>query len=123
MVWPLPGYEEYRPFGFEPGGRHVGWDIYAPENTPVLSPVNGVIVWAGWTGAGFGQMVAVASSGRVVILAHLSAVTEGLWCGDGVTAGQVIGAVGRSGAVAGASHLHLEVRYQGMAWNPGLWLE
>jgi murein DD-endopeptidase MepM/ murein hydrolase activator NlpD len=123
MVWPLPGYDEYRPFGFEPGGRHVGIDIYAPEGSPVLSPVSGVVVWSGWTGAGFGELVAVASSGRVVILGHLSAVTEGLGCGDSVTAGAVVGAVGRTGAVAGRSHVHVEVRWSGLSWDPMVWLD
>jgi murein DD-endopeptidase MepM/ murein hydrolase activator NlpD len=130
MRWPVPGYDEFRPFGFEPGGRHGGIDVYAPSSTPVIAPVNGALVWAGYSSAGFGQMVGVASSGRVIILAHLEGVADWLLDGDGrprcgvsVVAGDVIGYVGRTGAVAGDTHLHIELRYQGLSWNPGLWLD
>jgi murein DD-endopeptidase MepM/ murein hydrolase activator NlpD len=122
MRWPVPGYGEIRPFGFEPGGRHGGIDVYAPSGTPVISPVNGAVVWAGYTSAGFGVMVAVASSGRLIILGHLSAVVEGLGCGVGVVAGDVVGYVGCTGACS-SFHLHLEIRRGGLSWNPGLWLD
>jgi murein DD-endopeptidase MepM/ murein hydrolase activator NlpD len=121
LLWPVENVGDIRPFGFEPGGRHTGVDVYADEGVEVYSPVSGSVVWSGHTSAGFGIMAAVASSGRVIILGHLAAVVEGLDCGDGVTAGEMVGYVGCTGACT-RPHIHIEVRHRGFSWNPELWL-
>jgi len=67
--------------------------------------------------------------GRAVILDHGAGVMSGYFhlseigveTGDRVSAGQVLGSVGATGLVTG-SHLHWEMRVNGVAVNPQDWL-
>lgn len=125
MIWPIENHHNIRSFGYFPGGVHAGLDIYAEIGTPIISPVNGTIIWNGGNSTGFGNqttgMVAIASSGRVIILGHMSATVETLACGDSVYKGDLVGYVGCVGACT-ESHIHLEIRYENLAWDPMLWL-
>jgi murein DD-endopeptidase MepM/ murein hydrolase activator NlpD len=98
------------------GGRiHVGLDIAAPLGTAVRAPADGVAVVAG----------AYPYYGRVIFLdhgggfttryGHLSATD--VKKGDRVERGDVIGRVGATGLATG-SHLHYEVRINGVPVDP-----
>ena len=69
---------------------------------------------------GYGNCVKIShGNGVVTVYAHCSAlyVTEG----QTVSAGEVISAVGSTGNSTGP-HLHLEIRVDGVAQNPQIYL-
>jgi len=105
------------------GGRrgHPGVDIRAPVGTPVTAALGGQVVFAG-TYHGYGQLIEIEhSDGTHARYAHLSAFAPGMRAGTTVSAGQRIGAVGRTGRTSGA-HLHVELRRDGRAMDPWPWL-
>jgi len=123
-MWPvegvLQGYFGRRtdPFSGE-GAIHTGVDISAPIGTPVHASGDGVVLYAMWM-SGYGRLVVIDhGSGYQTYYAHLSrfAVVPG----EEIRAGELIGYVGMSGRATG-SHLHYEVRYNGVPRNPSRFL-
>jgi murein DD-endopeptidase MepM/ murein hydrolase activator NlpD len=106
FIWPTPtktlsGYD-YRP------GFHNGIDIGGPEGNPVWAVDSGVVVYAGWSEYGFGNLIVLDhGNGWQSAYAHLSVV--GVVCGQSVALGTVIGNVGNTGNSTGP-HLHFELR-------------
>jgi murein DD-endopeptidase MepM/ murein hydrolase activator NlpD len=104
------------------GGRvHLGVDIGAPEGTPLQAVVSGRViqVYTDRPGslAGNGVKIAMAD-GTYFFYAHLQRLAPGIAVGVPVTAGQIIGYMGRTGN-AGITHLHFEVHPRGgAAVNP-----
>lgn len=102
------------------GGReHRGIDIFAPRGTPVLSPVDGVVLDVGQNRLG-GNVVKILGPGpQVHYFAHLESFgpieRRGL-----VRRGEVIGYVGDTGNARGTPpHLHYGVYVlPGRAVNP-----
>jgi murein DD-endopeptidase MepM/ murein hydrolase activator NlpD len=97
-------YREWR------GNRqHAGIDIAVPENTPLISPIGGVIATVRDDGnEGYGKFIDVRTpDGKYVRYAHLNTIN--VREGQQVLAGQVLGATGNTGSSTGA-HLHMEVR-------------
>lgn len=93
---------------------HSGCDMAAPAGTPVWSPGDGVVTFAGWNG-GYGNCVMVAVEGGTVLFGHLSAiyVSEG----QRVSQGETVGAVGTTGTSTG-NHLHLSFLVNGSYVDP-----
>ena len=84
-------------------GHHQGTDIFAPEGTPVVAVVSGIVTKMGPSKIG-GNRVWI--NGKFYY-AHLKGFAKGLKVGQRVTAGQVIGFVGTTGDARGTpSHLH-----------------
>lgn len=125
------------PYGSTQDGQrepHHGVEFLNTSGTPVHAAGNGVIQFAGpdreasyspWKNF-YGNMIVIRHAGEMYTLyAHLSEVFVA--AGDEVRAGDLIGAVGNSGAATG-SHLHFEVRRGGdgtdyfATVNPELWL-
>lgn len=124
MTWPVPGVKlptaPILQFGFQrtPTHRHNGLDIPAPEGSPVLAVEPGTVTHAslewqqGFTG--YGAHVVVRTGTEWLLYAHLSAVDVAR--GELVSAGQRLGAVGRTAYTAtdhgallkGGPHLHFE---------------
>lgn len=95
---------------------HLAIDIGAGEGQPIFAADSGVVVFAGWTNDGYGNMVMIDhGNGYQTLYAHLSSVTAR--CGQSVTQGGTIGLSGSTGNSTGA-HLHFEVRYQGGFVSP-----
>ncbi|HNZ14172.1 MAG TPA: M23 family metallopeptidase, partial [Anaerolineaceae bacterium] len=77
---------------------------------------SGMVVYAGWIGGGYGNMVMVDhGNGYQTLYAHLSYVNVG--CGQPVYQGNLLGGAGSTGNSTGP-HLHFEVRYMGGFINP-----
>ena len=96
-------------------GAHTGLDIAAPYGTKIKAAAAGTVVHSGWKGA-LGKMIAIYhGNGVMTYYGHCSSlyVSEG----QKVSRGSVIGAVGSTGNSTG-NHLHLEVRVNGVAYNP-----
>jgi murein DD-endopeptidase MepM/ murein hydrolase activator NlpD len=95
---------------------HLGIDIAAGEGAPIYAADSGVVVFAGWSTGGYGNMVMIDhGNGYQTVYGHLSSVKVG--CGQSVAAGSIIGFSGSTGNSTGA-HLHFEVRYQGGFVSP-----
>jgi len=100
---------------------HPGIDIAAGLGSPIYASDTGVVVFAGWSTRGYGNLIIIDhGNGWQTAYAHLSQI--GVGCGGGVFQGQVIGAAGSTGNSTG-SHLHFEMRSDvyGRA-NPWLYL-
>ncbi len=94
---------------------HSGIDIAGVHGSAIYATADGVINSASYRG-GYGNLVTISHGyGFETYYAHLSgfAVSSGQW----VKRGQVIGYMGRTGRVTG-THLHYEVRVNGVAVNP-----
>jgi len=110
------GYEDARDW------THVGVDLYAYEGTPVVAPVNGLVLASGF-GESAGWNVGIEdATGRVHVLMHLQGRPT-VMVGERVRSGQGIGAVGRTGnAAGGGPHIHYEIRDGDQTIDPMPWL-
>jgi murein DD-endopeptidase MepM/ murein hydrolase activator NlpD len=98
--------------------RHTGLDFAAPTGTPIRAVAAGVVESAGWAGPYGLRTVIRHADGTRTWYAHQSRliVRHGK-----VDAGQIIGRVGSTGNSTGP-HMHLEVRKNGRAMDPKVWL-
>jgi LysM repeat protein len=95
---------------------HLAIDIAAANGAPVWAADSGVVVFAGWSTVGYGNMVMLDhGNGWVTLYAHLSRVQVS--CGQSVAQGQGIGLAGSTGNSTGP-HLHFETRLNGGFVNP-----
>ncbi len=106
------GYRSYPRRAF-----HYGIDIAAPYGSPIYAAAGGQVVKIvyGW-GGGYGNyLIVYHGGGYTTIYAHCSKIVVSN--GQSVKAGQVIAYMGSTGFSTG-SHLHFEVRINGVAKNP-----
>ncbi len=95
---------------------HLAIDIAAGTGAPVYAADNGVVVYAGAIGGGYGNLVMIDHlNGYHTLYAHLSQIL--VYCGQSVYQGNMIGLAGSTGNSTGP-HLHFEVRYLGGFVNP-----
>ncbi|MCX6070286.1 MAG: M23 family metallopeptidase [Chloroflexi bacterium] len=95
---------------------HLAIDIALALGDLIWASDSGVVVYAGWSGGGYGNMVMVDhGNGYQTLYAHLNGVT--VQCGQSVGQGSGIGYGGSTGNSTGA-HLHFEVRSNGGFVNP-----
>lgn len=108
------------PFGWRNisvnGNRfHGGVDFAANTGTRVQAARSGVVTRAGWWGT-YGYVVVLDhGDGSETRYAHLSDIYVPV--GAAVRQGDVVGAVGSTGASTGP-HLHFEIRFNGTAVDP-----
>ena len=96
-------------------GAHTGLDIAAPYGTKIKAAAPGTVVFAGYKGA-YGKMIAINhGNGVMTYYGHCSSLKASV--GQKVSQGTVIGTVGSTGNSTG-NHLHLEIRVNGIAYNP-----
>jgi murein DD-endopeptidase MepM/ murein hydrolase activator NlpD len=95
---------------------HLALDIGAGEGMAIYAADSGLVVFAGWSNNGYGNMVMIDhGNGYQTLYAHMSRLS--VRCGQSVSQGQTLGAAGNTGNSFGA-HLHFEVRYLGGFLNP-----
>ena len=96
---------------------HPGIDIANRAGPGVAASDGGTVAMAGWPdGWGFGNRVVIDhGNGYKTTYAHLSNIY--VTVGRTVSRGQIIGQMGSTGRSTGV-HLHLELRYKGIAVNP-----
>jgi murein DD-endopeptidase MepM/ murein hydrolase activator NlpD len=118
FVWPVNGTVTS---GYGPrwGRLHEGVDIAAPTGTPIWAAAAGTVIYAGWLG-GYGNLVVVDhGNGLATAYGHASAILVAV--GQSVSQGETIALVGSTGNSTGP-HLHFEVRVNGIAVDPLLYL-
>lgn len=94
---------------------HEGIDIAARIGTPVYATADGIVSQAGYTD-GYGKLIVVDHSyGYKTYYAHNSKLMVKI--GQKIRRGDLIAAVGNTGSSTG-SHLHYEVRLNGIPLNP-----
>jgi murein DD-endopeptidase MepM/ murein hydrolase activator NlpD len=96
---------------------HGGLDIGLRTGEPIYAADGGVVVFAGWWGSGgYGNLIVVDHlNGWQTWYAHLSQVN--VVCGQQVNAGDILGLGGSTGWSSGP-HLHLEIRLEGVPYDP-----
>jgi murein DD-endopeptidase MepM/ murein hydrolase activator NlpD len=118
LVWPVSG-PVVSGYGMRWGRMHEGIDIAAGLGTPIRAAAAGTVIHAGWLG-GYGNLVVLDhGDGLATAYAHASAILVGV--GQSVAQGQTLSLVGSTGNSTGP-HLHFEVRVNGSAVDPLLYL-
>jgi len=113
-IWPTDGPHTLS--GNDYSNSHLGIDITASTSTAALASGDGVVVFAGWSQYGYGNVVQIDhGNGFSTVYAHLSQLNVST-C-QAVYGGQVIGMAGTTGNSTGV-HLHFEVREGGVNLNP-----
>jgi murein DD-endopeptidase MepM/ murein hydrolase activator NlpD len=97
------------------GTYHNGVDLPAPEGTPVRAVASGRLLRIQHSGPG-GLEVLIQHNGFVAVYSHLAMVAPELGKSV-VTAGEIVGVVGRTGVSFGA-HLFFAVLQAGRAVDP-----
>lgn len=119
-LWPLHGritsYFGRRNLGLGTASFHRAIDIAAPFGTPITAARRGVVVYAGWSDQGYGNLVKLSHAGGAETwYAHFSKI--GVAVGQAVKQGDMLGLVGSTGLSTGP-HLHFEVHDDGQAVDP-----
>jgi murein DD-endopeptidase MepM/ murein hydrolase activator NlpD len=94
---------------------HEGVDISAPKDTPIFAAAKGRVIRAGWV-VGYGLTVEIDHGfGFTTLYGHASRVI--VQTGQEVLRGEMIARVGSTG-ISTSSHLHYEVRVNGVPEDP-----
>jgi septal ring factor EnvC (AmiA/AmiB activator) len=124
LPWPLEGqvltrFGEQRHPQFKTMVFRHGIEIAAREGEPVYAVGNGQVAFADWY-KGYGKLMIIEhDSGFYTLYGNLSRVD--LARGERVQKGQMIGLAGETGSLKG-SKLYFEIRRNGEAQDPLLWL-
>ena len=118
FIWPCDGVV-VSGFGMRWGRMHEGIDIGCAYGTPNRAAAAGTVIYSGWLG-GYGNLVVVDhGNGLSTAYAHASSLLVGV--GQSVSQGETVSLVGSTGNSSGP-HLHFEVRVNGQAVDPLLYL-
>lgn len=94
---------------------HTGLDIATSSGTPIMAAASGTVTFSGWRGS-YGNLIVIThANGVQTYYAHCSELYYE--AGATVSQGQEIAAVGSTGNSTGP-HLHLEIRVNGVAYDP-----
>ncbi len=103
-------------FGFRWGRRHLGTDLDLITRDPVYAAFDGIVRIRSYNRYGFGYYLVLRhKNGLETVYGHLSKFLVEV--GQEVKAGEQIAKGGNTGRSTG-SHLHYELRYRGIAFNP-----
>ena len=117
LVWPASGTVT-RGFGWDGPSWHPGIDIGELRSLDVTAAAPGVVEAIDYAPhfEGYGNIVLVdLGDGLEALYAHLSEV--GVNAGDVVVTGEKLGLAGCTGWCTG-THLHFELRQDGVAFDP-----
>ena len=119
-TWPCAGPVNDG-YGPRDGGFHNGIDVMCAYGSPVVATAPGVVLEVEWSGS-WGQYVKIDhGNGVATLCAHMVGGSPTVVPGQGVSAGELIGAVGDTGN-ASAPHCHFEVWVNGTRVDPRPWL-
>ncbi len=118
MDWKFPLDESKKTSIFGPrwGRNHYGTDLDLNTGDPVYSAFDGIVRVRSYDRYGWGYYVLVRhKNGLETLYGHLSKQIAEV--GDEIKAGDIIGKGGSTGRSTG-SHLHYEMRYRGLPFDP-----
>ena len=94
---------------------HTGLDVGASIGTPIAAAADGTVAFSGQKSS-YGKLITIDhGNGVLTYYAHCSQLYKSV--GEVVEQGDIIAAVGMTGNTTGP-HLHIEVRVNGVAYNP-----
>ena len=118
LIWPCDGVV-VSGFGMRWGRMHEGIDIGCAYGTPNRAAAAGTVIYSAWLG-GYGNLIVLDhGNGLSTAYAHASSLLVGV--GQTVSQGETVSLVGSTGNSSGP-HLHFEVRVNGEAVDPLLYL-
>ncbi|HJR95055.1 MAG TPA: peptidoglycan DD-metalloendopeptidase family protein [Gaiellaceae bacterium] len=118
LIWPCDGVV-VSGFGMRWGRMHEGIDIGCAYGAANRAAAGGTVIYSGWLG-GYGNLVVIDhGDGLSTAYAHASTLLVGV--GQPVSQGETVSLVGSTGNSSGP-HLHFEVRVNGQAVDPLLYL-
>ncbi len=95
---------------------HPYIDITAPDNSVVMSVLDGTVISAGWTDTE-GYTIRIQHEGDIIsVYKHNQKLMKKT--GDKVTAGTPIAILGGTGSLSDGDHLHFELWHNGEAVDP-----
>lgn len=104
-------------FGYRRGGFHKGIDIRLAKGTKVKAAFNGKVRYARYNNGGYGNLVIIRHfNGLETYYAHLSKIL--VKENDIIQSGKIIGLGGKTGVEWSGTHLHFEVRYRDLSFDP-----
>ena len=106
---------------FDINSKHYGVDIVMPENSPVHSISEGIVVFSEWTSATGFVIIIEHLNGLTSIYKHNSSIVKSQ--GDIVGTGEIIAFTGNTGELTTGPHLHFELWYQGEPVDPQSYIE
>lgn len=113
LLLPVEGFVSQ---GYDLPRRHFGLDIAAKRGSPVQSPADGHVVYAGWTYEDGNTLVISHGSGYLTVFKHNQTLLTTV--GSPVKRGEVIALLGSSGKTSQGPHLHFEVWKDGIPRDP-----
>jgi murein DD-endopeptidase MepM/ murein hydrolase activator NlpD len=112
----FPPVKGYVTSVFEPEKEHFGIDIVAQEKTPILSTLDGTVIFSGWT-METGYVIGIQHEFNIVsFYKHNSVILKK--SGNFVKAGEPVAIIGNSGELTSGPHLHFELWKDGIPVNP-----
>ncbi|MDF2157929.1 M23 family metallopeptidase [Algoriphagus sp. CAU 1675] len=113
---PLESTPKTSEFGFRWGRMHYGTDLDLNTGNPVYSGFDGIVRVRSYDRYGYGYFLVIRhKNGLETLYGHLSKFLVDV--GQEVKAGDLIAKGGNTGRSTG-SHLHYELRYRGLAFDP-----
>ena len=97
----------FRSFSSQASWIGVLLALPAMDAAASATPLGGRVVFAGWSSAGYGNLLVIENNGWQVYLGHNSSFLVGV--GEVVRAGQAVALSGSTGNSSGP-HVHFEVR-------------
>jgi murein DD-endopeptidase MepM/ murein hydrolase activator NlpD len=106
--------------GYDPYASHLGTDILAPQNTPVVAILDGTVLFADWT-LEAGNTIGIQHEGNMVsVYKHNSRNLKKE--GARVKAGEAVAIIGNTGEATSGPHLHFELWIDGRPVDPQLFV-
>ena len=106
---------------FDVDTKHYGVDIVIPENSPVHSISEGIVVFSEWTSATGFVIIIEHLNGLTSIYKHNSSIIKNQ--GDRVDTGEIIAFSGNTGSLTTGPHLHFELWHQGEPVDPQSYID
>ncbi len=95
---------------------HMGVDVVAAEGTPIMSTLDGTVIFSEWT-VQTGYVIMIQHDNQLVsVYKHNSRLLK--YEGSRVRAGEAIAIIGDSGEFSNGAHLHFEMWYRGAPLDP-----
>jgi murein DD-endopeptidase MepM/ murein hydrolase activator NlpD len=114
FVWPVPSNHTISGYDFT--DIHQGIDIGGNIGAAVVAADSGVVVYAGWSDFGYGNLLVIDhGNGWQTAYGHLNAI--GATCGQSVSQGGTVATLGSTGNSTGP-HLHFEMKFNSANANP-----
>jgi murein DD-endopeptidase MepM/ murein hydrolase activator NlpD len=96
--------------------RHYGMDLVGKVGSPVLSTLDGTVIFNDWAIETGHVLVIQHKNDLISVYKHNSSLLKK--AGDYVKAGDPIAIIGNSGEFTTGPHLHFEIWYKGIPLNP-----